>query len=337
MLIQYKDINPVRRKSYITWALIIINVSLFLTYGLPSIGSDELYLDLDIVWNNWGLFPNPNDRLDIWPGLFSHMFIHGGALHLGINMLMLYIFGNNLEDVLGHFKYLLYYILCGFAGGLVFALTENDPSIPAGGSSGAIAGLMGGYLLLFPKVRIFSLLILPNIIWPFSILIRLIWKHPIWGYWPLLFLTFGVPAWAFLGFWFAFNIWGAYLSNTFSNIAYTIHLGGFIAGMALIFLPPFSAHKSIQTDQETNPDSDLDTIASSRPIGPWDRPVSDKDENWIDSTKDLKESVSLQSDNLEIIPIDQPKLKKSSSDRQQASSKTESKSPLNIPPVKWMR
>lgn len=237
MLLPYQDNLPVQRRPFVTWTLIIVNIALFLSYGLPSLDNDPaLYGDLELAWNRWGLFANLYDPLQTWPRLLTHMFLHGGWIHLAGNMLVLYIFGNNLEDKLGHIWFLLFYLVCGLAGGLAFLITETDPAVRAGGASGAIAGVMGGYLLLFPRAQIMSLLLLPNILWPYSIVIRLFWKLKIWGYWPILFLTFGVPAWVYLGFWVIWNILGATIDPMTSQTGYASHLSGFVTGMSLIFL-----------------------------------------------------------------------------------------------------
>lgn len=348
MLLPYKDINPVKRKSYITWVLIIINISFFLTYGLPSLNTNYLFDNMEIAWKNWGLFANPISRLDVWPEIITHMFLHGGWIHLLINMLMLYIFGNNLEDILGHIRFLVYYLTCGIAGGVVYALTESDPSIPAGGASGAIAGLMGGYLLLFPRAKIMSVLILPNLLWPFSILIRLFWKLQIWGYWPLLFLTFSIPAWAYLGFWAGWNIWGAYWASNFSNIAYTIHLGGFIAGIALIILPPFSGPKklakSLHSIKFENYPSTIPAIKTQKPPGPWDKPVSTKlvpkSKKPIElrlNNQDQIDQSGLVSTEFELPVNDQADSSPPSSRQRFHTYKSTVKKPINLPPVKRKR
>ncbi len=230
MLIPYRDINPVSRRPYVTWMLILVNILLFFSYATPMAGANlPVDVKFEQAWDTWSVFPYPNTSPI---SLVTHMFLHGGWLHLLGNMLMLYIFGNNLEDIFGAFRFLIFYLVCGLAGGIFFALTEPDPLVPAGGASGAIAGIMGGYLLLFPRAKIVSLLLLPNILWPFSIIIRIFWKAKIWGYFPILFLTFGIPAWIYLGIWALLNFLGAY-SGFESNIAYTIHLAGFAAGLLL--------------------------------------------------------------------------------------------------------
>lgn len=228
MLLPYRDNLTAKRRPFVNWALIIINVGLFLYYGY---GSDTG--GLDHAWDGWALIADQSDPLSILSGLFSHMFLHGGWEHLIGNMLFLYIFGDQLEDTLGHFWFLVFYLVCGVAGGLAFLMIETEPT-RLGGASGAIAGVMGGYLLLFPRAKIIHVWLLPNILWPFSILLRLIMNWQIWGYWPILFLTFGLPTWLYSSFWVIWNFRGATLDSYASDIGYSTHLGGFFTGLVII-------------------------------------------------------------------------------------------------------
>ncbi len=155
----------------------------------------------------------------VWLTLISSMFMHGGIAHIAGNMLYLFVFGDNLEDRLGHVRYLFFYLLCGLLASLthvlsVFILDENH-LIPSLGASGAISGVMGGYLLLFPHRRVTVFFI---------------------------FTFISVPAFIALGFWIFFQIANGtgYLGGSeASGIAYAAHIGGFIAGLVLIkrFLP----------------------------------------------------------------------------------------------------
>lgn len=275
LFLAYRDINPVERQAFVTWILIIVNVLLYLAYGLPSTGDPDQYINLQNAWELYGLFSLPNTETS---ALVTHMFLHGGVAHLVGNMLLLYIFGNNLEDVLGHFRFLLFFLSVGIVGGVVYALTEADSTIPAGGASGAVAGIMGGYLVLFPRAKLRTLLITINFIWPLSIILRLIWKWRFFGYLPILFLTFTIPAWSYLCYWAAVNLFGVWLNDPTANIAYSIHLGGFIAGIILIYFSP----KARQWQRHNpNPAPDLEVTSptalaspttESTVIGPWDKP-----------------------------------------------------------------
>jgi membrane associated rhomboid family serine protease len=153
--------------------------------------------------------PNP-----AWATLFSSMFIHGGFMHIGGNMLYLWVFGDNIEDRLGHWRYLAFYLACGVAATWAQVAINPDSQVPNIGASGAIAGVLGAYLLLFPYSRISTLLIMY-----FITVIRV----------PALFL---------LGFWFflqSFQGLGS-LGVTGGGVAYWAHIGGFVAGMLIVAL-----------------------------------------------------------------------------------------------------
>jgi len=162
-----------------------------------------------------GLGPTPGS---VYFTLFTSMFMHGGFMHLGGNMLFLWIFGDNIEDRLGHVKYLIFYLLCGVIASLahvfttgVFATSESALLVPSLGASGAISGVLGGYILLHPKRRVTVIL--------------------------FRFLT-DVPAYVAIGIWFAFQlisglgILGG--GNQEGGVAYAAHVGGFLAGLVLI-------------------------------------------------------------------------------------------------------
>ncbi|MFH0995257.1 MAG: rhomboid family intramembrane serine protease [Pseudomonadota bacterium] len=146
--------------------------------------------------------------------LFSFMFLHGGFWHLLGNMWSLYIFGDNIEDRLGSLRYLLFYLLCGLTSGLSHLLLNLNSNVPTIGASGAIAGVMGAYFLLFPKSRILTLI-------------------------PILFIPFfiEIPAYFFLGIWFLLQFLSAAGSyGSAGGIAWWAHIGGFISGMILLKL-----------------------------------------------------------------------------------------------------
>jgi len=162
-----------------------------------------------------GLGPTPGS---VYFTLFTSMFMHGGFMHLGGNMLFLWIFGDNIEDRLGHVKYLIFYLLCGVIASLahvfttgVFATSENALLVPSLGASGAISGVLGGYILLHPRRRVTVIL--------------------------FRFLT-DVPAYVAIGIWFAFQLisgLGMFGGGSQSGgVAYAAHVGGFLAGLVLI-------------------------------------------------------------------------------------------------------
>ncbi len=144
--------------------------------------------------------------------IITSMFLHGGWLHLAGNMLYLWIFGNNIEDAMGHARFVVFYLLCGIAAALAQAVEDPGSVVPMVGASGAIGGILGGYLLLYPRARVLVLIPLGF----FSQLIR-------------------IPALWVLGFWFVLQfIQSALSSGQVGGVAYWAHIGGFIAGMVLI-------------------------------------------------------------------------------------------------------
>jgi membrane associated rhomboid family serine protease len=144
--------------------------------------------------------------------VFSSMFLHGGFMHLAGNMLYLWIFGNNIEDSMGHIRFVIFYLLCGVAAVLAQAWPNPDSTIPMIGASGAISGVLGAYLLLFPRAHVLVLL-------PLGAFSRLV---------PL-------PAMVVLGFWFVLQLINSALADsTQGGVAFGAHIGGFVAGMILI-------------------------------------------------------------------------------------------------------
>ncbi|MGB0797810.1 MAG: rhomboid family intramembrane serine protease [Planktomarina sp.] len=204
-----RDHNPSRRIPFVTYALLISNIGIFLLY--QGIASDPTALSA--FYYDWGMIPRSittGHRLDT---LFTSMFLHGGWMHLAGNMLFLWIFGDNVEDKLGHGGFIVFYLVCGLlaSGGQIVA----DPTswVPNIGASGAIAGLLGGYLLLFPRAKVDVLLIL-----------------------IVYFRVFAIPAWVMLGLWLGFQIVNGIIADTSSGgIAYWAHSAGFVAGFILMF------------------------------------------------------------------------------------------------------
>ncbi len=142
----------------------------------------------------------------------TSMFLHGGFLHIIMNMWFLYIFGDNIEDRLGHIRYLVFYLFCGVAAGLVHLFTNWNSDIPTIGASGAVSGVMGAYLLLYPRSKILTLI-------------------PIFFFFQFV----EIPAFIFLGFWLLLQLFSAGLTpSNLGGIAFWAHIGGFIAGLIFI-------------------------------------------------------------------------------------------------------
>lgn len=241
MLIPLKDYNPTRRLAVVTIALMVANVAVFLHQSyLSSAWRRQPLVTADMRAYRWpsslqyhvargGMVPREIVTLrnvevplgvDAWgrtiaygrvdpplPTLFGSLFMHGGWMHLLGNMLFLWIFGNNVEDHLGRVRFLLFYLACGVGSSLVHVAFHTDSLVPVIGASGAVSGVMGAYMLLYPTARLRSLLFI------------------------LIFVTFvDVPAVVFLVIWF--------LSQFFlapdSGIAWLAHVGGFALGMLLL-------------------------------------------------------------------------------------------------------
>ncbi|HUT83353.1 MAG TPA: rhomboid family intramembrane serine protease [Thermodesulfobacteriota bacterium] len=215
-MIPLKDNIPSRTFPFVNISIIIINIVVFL-YEV-SLGP---YLGRFIF--HFGVIPSKFFLLlsseTFYPvpaflPLFSSLFLHGGWLHLLGNMLYLWIFGDNVEDVLGHIRYLLFYLLCGIGAGMTHIITQSGSQVPTIGASGAIAGVMGAYFILFPRARVVTLI-------------------PIF-----IFLQFiEIPAFFFLAFWLIMQLFfGAFSgSSSYSGgIAFWAHIGGFACGMLLL-------------------------------------------------------------------------------------------------------
>lgn len=199
-----RDHNPSTRTPYVTWVLIAANLLVF-AFTWP-VGENYSYL-----WYQLALHPAAVSHGADLSGLFTHMFVHAGVMHIAGNMLFLWVFGDNLEDQLGHVRFTLFYLAGGLAAAFAQIAADPNTTAPMVGASGAIAGVMGGYLLLFPKARVDVLLI-------FIIFFKII----------------PVPAWIVLGFWFGIQLFNGVSSDIGSGVAYWAHAGGFVAGALLV-------------------------------------------------------------------------------------------------------
>jgi membrane associated rhomboid family serine protease len=211
------DENPTRGPAPINSIIIILN---FIVFALQILYGDRFVL-------SWAFIPA---RLTAWLSgdassqvlltLFSAMFMHGGIAHLLGNMLFLWIFGDNVEDRFGHLRYLAFYLICGIVATFTqYGIDPNSP-IPNLGASGAIAGALGAYLLMFPRARV-------NLfVWPLSVLLAIFTRSP----------YLRLPAWLMLGLWFAMQVLLGVegLANMGAGgVAFWAHVGGFVAGVIL--------------------------------------------------------------------------------------------------------
>jgi len=215
-LFPIRDENKSQTTPHITRILILVNIIVFIPLLLYTIFPRDRTISLfvETLYNNFMMVP-----ADIVQGknlhtLFTSIFLHADIFHIGGNMLFLYIFGDNVEDAFGHFRYLLFYLICGLVADFAHILsltTSYEFLIPTLGASGAISGVLGAYLVMYPKAKILTLL-----------LFRFVYLVPI-------------PAAIFLGFWFVLQLLYTSLGIG-SNVAYWAHIGGFVAGMALVFI-----------------------------------------------------------------------------------------------------
>jgi membrane associated rhomboid family serine protease len=215
-LIPIRDINPTKRFAIVTFTLIVLNVVVFvyeLTLGMT--GSEAFLASFALIPKR--LFsPDTvtNSTIPVAATMVTSMFLHGGLLHIAGNMLYLWIFGNNIEDDTGRARFLAFYILCGLIAAYAHAFMNRTSLIPMIGASGAISGVLGAYLLLYPRARVVTLVL-------FGFYIR----------------TVEVPAMIVLGFWFVLQFLSALMSGgSGEGVAWYAHISGFIAGMLLIGL-----------------------------------------------------------------------------------------------------
>ena len=202
-----RDHNPSGRTPWVTWGLMALNILIFLSYW----GDMENARVINTLWYDWAMIPARIAGGDGYYTLVSSIFLHGGIMHLAGNMLFLWIFGDNIEDTMGHLGYLVFYIASGILASLAQVGIDPGSTVPTVGASGAIAGVMGGYLLLFPKARVDILLIL-----------------------IVFFKVFPIPAWIMLAVWFGMQFLGGLGSDTGGGgVAYWAHAGGFVAGLIL--------------------------------------------------------------------------------------------------------
>ncbi|MGD1876224.1 MAG: rhomboid family intramembrane serine protease [Kiloniellaceae bacterium] len=205
-------------RPWATWALIAACALIYLgqimlgdrgnlrlVYGLGTIpasltGTAELPPELALV--------SP------WLTLVSYQFLHGGFMHLAGNMLFLWVFGDNIEDAMGHGRFLVFYLVCGALAALTQVALHTGSTTPLIGASGAISGVLGAYLILHPKARVLV---------------------------PIVFIPLYLPAWLLLIFWFGFQFFSATAGPSASNVAWWAHIGGFIAGVVLIFVFRYKA------------------------------------------------------------------------------------------------
>jgi membrane associated rhomboid family serine protease len=224
-MIPLRDNLPVRRFPVITIALIAANVAVFLLLYRYLLAPESARL----VFLRYGLIPRElTSGVTLAPHpfpvgvtLFTSMFVHGGLFHVAGNMLYLWIFGNNVEDAMGRARFLLFYLLSGLGAAFSQVLAGPSSTIPMVGASGAVSGVLGAYLLLYPHARVLTLIILG------------------W-FWRVV----EIPAVIVLGFWIVVQVVNGLLAFSFQGggVAWFAHIGGFAAGMVLL---PFFKRRTV--------------------------------------------------------------------------------------------
>lgn len=269
-MIPIRDYNPTSRQPFVTVSLIIACILVFLWQASLDPRSGQMMVHhfgfIPALLFGDATFGADGGLVPPWVTLFSSMFLHGGFMHLAGNMLYLWIFGNNIEDVMGHGRYLVFYLVCGLAAAMAQALPDVGSTVPMIGASGAISGVLGAYLLLFPKAKV-------QVIIPIG-----------------FFMMRTIPAGWLLGIWIGFQVFSGVASDTSGGgVAFWAHVGGFVAGMALVHLfrqkdpaPALDSYVSPgrepakPTGRSRIPDSTSGAQSGSAPVARPDPPIASR-------------------------------------------------------------
>lgn len=201
-----------RRLPIVTWALIAANVLVYIYQFSLDEGAHLRFL------NDWAVVPVEITSGQAWFTLITTAFLHGSWFHLGSNMLFLWIFGDNVEDVMGHVKYIVFYLLTAVGASLAQVMVDTDSRVPMVGASGAVSGLLAAYIVMFPHGKIRTLII-------FGIFITMTM----------------IPAWAMIGYWIFLQVISGIgslstIGDQQGGVAFFAHIGGFVAGLALVWV-----------------------------------------------------------------------------------------------------
>ena len=215
-MIPLRDQNPTGRRPYVNIGFIIVNVAVFLYEVSLGAGVEMVFYRFGVVPEQVVTAFSDHRYVDGIVPFMTSMFLHGGWLHVGGNMLYLWIFGDNVEDKLGHLRYFVFYGLCGLSAGVLHVALAPASGVPTVGASGAISGVLGAYLLMFPKARVLTVI-------PVFIFLQLA----------------ELPALFVLGFWFVIQFFNGlvslgYETGGMGGVAWWAHVGGFVAGIVLI-------------------------------------------------------------------------------------------------------
>jgi len=217
-MIPLHDNNPTIITPFVTFVLIALCCLVYVWEASLGTQVQQAIYSLGVIpavlFESQSL-PAEIALIPAWATIFTSMFMHGSWMHLGGNLLFLWVFGNNVEDAMGHIKFIVFYLLCGVAAVFAQALPDPNSTIPMVGASGAISGVLGAYLLLFPHAKVLMFI-------------------------PFGFITIRVSAVYVLVFWFGMQLFSSMGSTGEGGVAFGAHIGGFIAGMILI---PFFRNK----------------------------------------------------------------------------------------------
>lgn len=214
-MIPYKDDNPTRTFPIVTIGLLTANIAVFILQLISPLNPRQVVYAYGAI-PHFIISFSTVQPIHPFLTVFTSMFMHGGLLHLVTNMLYLWIFGDNIEDTLGHIRFILFYFLCGIAAAYSHAITDPSSMLPMIGASGAVAGTLGAYLLLFPRARVHTLIF-------FGFFVQIV----------------RLPAVLVIGLWIVIQFINGILSTDpveQSGIAWFAHIGGFICGVIIIKL-----------------------------------------------------------------------------------------------------
>ena len=246
MVLPIGDINPTRRRTFVLWTLLAINVGVFGYQALVLEGCEQL-----IFVYQWAAIPQElltgaplsgteleallgdcaplAGEKNVWLPVLTSMFLHGGLAHLLGNMIFLAVFGDNVEDRLGHTRFLLFYLAGGGVATAAFVALQPSATVPLVGASGAIAAVLGAYLICFPRARVLTVV-------PFPLyLVALLLPGVRIRRWLLIVAVVGLPAWLLLVGWFVVQAMAA-ADPVGDMVAYEAHVAGFLAGIVLVLL-----------------------------------------------------------------------------------------------------
>jgi len=234
-MIPIRDHNPTSDRVWVVWTLV---AACAVGFVVPWAAAGEAGI-LDAAWR-FGMVPAAVGAVDgWWAGWIAHAFLHGSWAHLLGNLVFLWVFGDNVEDWMGHGRFLLFYLLGAVAAALGHALLTSDPELPLVGASGAISAVLGAYLRLFPLKRVQAVVVPLIVPW---LVLRVLLRAPPFFLWTL-------PAWVYLGYWGLLQVWEgvAAAGVVGGGVAWWAHVGGFLFGVLAVPLfrrPPPSAQRA---------------------------------------------------------------------------------------------